>query len=63
MVVKKNPFFPLRTMVEAFDDGVQKCVLLQEGNRVKAISHEGLIHPMITVRPFLMKIQKRGLDK
>ncbi len=63
VVVKPNPYFKLRTFVEEFDDGVQEAVMYQDGNRASAVNHKGLIFPMHQVRPFLMRVQSRGLDK
>ena len=62
-VVKRNPYWRPGSFVESFDDGVQKVRFVRENNRLRIIGHEGLILPMNEVRPFLMRVLTRGLDK
>ena len=63
MVHKKNPYFKQGTMIELFTDGFQECVTEVVDNRVKVVGNKGLFMPEREVKPYCMKILKRGLDK
>jgi len=62
-VVKRNPFIALSAYYEKFDDGWQQAVVEQVGSRIKVIRNTGFILPDKMVKPFVMRVLTRGLDK
>jgi hypothetical protein len=63
IVHKRNPFFRPGTWVELFDEGFQKAVVQQQGNRAEVLRNEGIVIPAESLRPYVIRVQKRGLDK
>lgn len=62
-VVKRNPFVKLNAYYEKFDEGWQQAVVEQVGNRINVIGNKGFMLPDKMVKPFVMRILTRGLDK
>ena len=62
LVYKKNPYFKKGTFVEQFDHGCMQAKIEQKGHRVRVTGHTGMALPYDTVRPFLLKILKHGVD-
>lgn len=78
VVVRENDYFPLQTYVEDLIDPteydpdfevdvpeqmVQPVRMVMEGGRYIPMRNYGLAIPLSKVRPFLLRIQKRGIDK
>lgn len=62
-VVRANPYFKQGTTIECFDHGCQKVSYEQKGSYAKPINNEGVAIPLDVMRPFVMKVLKKGLDK
>lgn len=76
VVVHQNPYFPRGSYVEELEDDVeegfevdsapamvQKVVMRPENGRWVPVENVGVALPLYLVREYLLKIQKRGLDK
>lgn len=63
MVHKRNPYFPCGTVLELFTDGFQEAVFTMVGHRMRCTGNKGIIMPEIKVKPFCMKMLRKGLDK
>lgn len=63
VVVRRNKYFRPGTFLELFEDGFQKVRFKTEGHRLHILGHEGIVLPESELRPFVMKVLKRGLDK
>ncbi len=63
VVVKRNPFVKQNAYYEHFEDGWQQAVIEQEGTRINVIGNKGFMLPDKMVKPFVMRILTRGLDK
>jgi hypothetical protein len=56
--------WPRNTYVEEDSDGmVQAVSTYDEGGRLGLGGYEGLVVPLSSVRPFLIRVQKGGLDE
>ena len=62
-VVKKNPFVKSGTYYEHFEDGWQKAIIEMKDNRMHVVGNEGFVLPDKMVKPFVMRILSKGLDK
>ena len=59
-VLQENPFFKRGAIVEDDEDGMlQEVYMGREG----AAGYIGFMFPLQTVRPYLVRLQNRGLDK
>lgn len=63
VVVKRNPFVKQNAYYEKFDDGWQQAIVEQIKNRINVIGNKGFMLPDKMVKPFVMRILTRGLDK
>lgn len=63
MVHKRNPYFKPGTMIELFEHGFQECIVEKEGHRVKVVGNKGLVMPEREVKPYCIKILRKGFDK
>lgn len=58
------PYWEKGTFVEDGDDGCMQAVeVVMEEGRMVPMGYMGLCVPEGPVRPYLMKVQRRGLDK
>jgi len=58
-VAVTNPFFKKGEFLLDSDDGfVQRTVMTNEGPS----GYQGIMVPLVTIRPFVIKVQKRGID-
>ena len=58
-VAVTNPYYKKGTFLLDSDEGfVQPTVMTKEGPS----GYRGLMVPLSTIRPFLIKVQKRGID-
>jgi len=62
-VKKRNPYWRPGSWVECFDDGCSEVEVEQREGRLVVIREKGIVFPYLEVRPFLMRVQKSGLDK
>ncbi len=62
IVNKRNPFFKNGTVIELFEDGFQECEMGVEDNRMSCKGHTGLIKPEREVKPYCIRILRRGFD-
>ena len=62
-VKKRNPYWRPGTWVECFDQGCRQVEVEQVEHRLKVVRDVGLVFPLSEVQEFLMRVQKRGLDK
>lgn len=60
IVHKANPYFKNGLILELFTDGFMEAVLDSTG---KLIGNRGLMLPEIKVKPFVMRMLTKGLDK
>lgn len=63
MVVKKNPWFKLGTWLQGDDDGWQEAIVETIDQRLHVVKTVGFIFPRKDIKPFIMRPQKRGLNK
>jgi len=61
-VIKPNRFHPVGTFLEQVEGGLQKVRTRQENGRLVLGGYTGLVLPFKMLRPFILRIQKRGLD-
>ncbi len=62
IVIRGNRWKP-GTIFEEFDDGVQECQMEQEGSRLGVRKHVGFIMPYSEIEPYVMRMNRRGLDR
>jgi hypothetical protein len=55
--------FPIGSYWRLFDDGFERCKIKQENGRVTIVGYEGIIIPESELKPFVVRVQKKGLDK
>jgi len=61
-VIYPNDFFPVGTFLEEFDGVMQKVKTATENGRIKLGGYEGIVIPVRTMKPYTIRIQKRGFD-
>ena len=63
VAIKRNAYVKPGTYLELFEDGFQKAMVKQVGNRLEVTGNAGLILPERELKPFVMRVLNRGLDK
>lgn len=64
VIWRRNPLrIPHGTFYRLFDDGFERCVMKYENGRHKIMRYEGIVVPEELLRPYLMRVQKRGVDE
>jgi len=63
MVHKRNPYFRTGTQIELFTHGFEACLTEVKNNIVTVIGNTGFIYPEADVKPYCIKMLRKGFDK
>jgi hypothetical protein len=62
-VIYPNDFFKVGVFLEEFDGVMQEVKTANENGRLKLGGYTGLVIPAWQIKPYTVRIQKRGLDR
>jgi hypothetical protein len=60
---KNDGGFKLGDIYRKFDDGFEKVVMEWENGRGSIVGYTGLVIPLETLMPYVIRIQKGGVDE